>query len=148
MHSVRAASRSTESRMPLARRELSCEVRSKATSEVTTARTTKKIAAASVLPLTGGLPAASEDATQTANSHLDPVRQTRSQCLRLAWKGAKKVRKELQIRRRNLVQKDPIPRTETLALEWEAALGYLCTSRGIKGELRPWGEEIPQLLNF
>lgn len=90
MHSVRAASRSTESRMPLARRELSCEVRSKATSEVTTARTTKKIAAASVLPLTGGLPAASEDATQTANSHLDPVRQTRSQCLRLAWKGAKK----------------------------------------------------------
>lgn len=51
--------------------------------------TKKKKANALVLPLSGGLPAALEDATQTANSHLDPERHTRSQCLKARVKRSK-----------------------------------------------------------
>lgn len=35
-----------------------------------------------------------------------------------------------------------------LALEWETEIGYLCTSRGTKGELRQPGEESTSLLKL
>lgn len=75
--------RSTESCMPGACGRSFRGVKIQATSGATTAGT----GSASVLPPAQDPPAASEDATHTANSHLDPVRRTHSQCLRLAWKG-------------------------------------------------------------